>query len=86
MQAKSPIVRWGWFAAGVVLIWAFMFQLGPAMRDAVPEARAYGAHVADLGFNLGAVYYTDVELFAHANIGTRSTIEHMPRGPGPVAK
>ena len=86
-MSRNALSRWTWLLAGVALIWLFMFHMGPALRDSVPAFRDYAANVDQLGFNAGAVYYTDVDVVPRANLSTRSTFDYTPTGPvGHVAR
>ncbi len=84
MRMQSSVARWGGLLAGLLLIWLFMFQAGPALTQSITEFRQYAAHVDDLGFNTGAIYYTDVEIVAEGDLGYRTTVEYTPRGPSPL--
>ena len=84
MRMQSSVARWGGLLAGLLLIWLFMFQIGPALTQSISAFRHYAAHVQELGFNTGAIYYTDVEIVAKGDLGYRSTVEYTPRGPAPT--
>ncbi|MEG6549218.1 hypothetical protein V6C53_03120 [Desulfocurvibacter africanus] len=81
MRMNNPLARWGALLAGLALIWLFMFQAGPALTQHSSAFRQYAAHVDELDFNTGAIYYTDVEIVAEGDLGYRTTVEYTPRGP-----
>lgn len=65
---------------GALCIWAFLFVVGPAMR-VIPEVDAVCTYVLDTGMNASALYWTDVEETADAEINSIHTIYYAPTGP-----
>lgn len=57
-----------------------MFILAPGLKRISTIGRLT-AFVEESGIDAGALFYTEVEEAAYAEIGVRSTIEYMPAGP-----
>lgn len=81
MKQRGPIARWLALLAGIAMFWAFLFVLGPLVVDSSPRFSAFAAYVDQLGFNTGAIYYTDVEIVGNADVGARSSVAYPPHGP-----
>lgn len=81
MLMHKTLTRWITLLAGMSLIWFFMFYAGPALRDSVPDFKAYADYVEQNNLHAGAIYYTDVPIVAKGDLGYRSTVEYTPRGP-----
>lgn len=67
------------FGAGLVVIWIMVFHVCPAIIEAIPAYRAYGAQVERLELNTSDLFYNDVEAAGEAELHIRNTLRFMPR-------
>lgn len=75
----GPVRRWAAFAAGIFLIWLFMFVIAPWLQRS-PAIKPLADFVNESGINASALYYTGVEEVGDADMNIRSTMTYMPRG------
>lgn len=76
---KSSAKRYLSFASGVFIIWLFMFVLSPMLLKHVESASTLATFIEQNDINSGAIYWTDVEITANAELGARSTVTYLPK-------
>jgi hypothetical protein len=64
----------------LLLVWAFMFALAP-MLQALPTVRAIADSIDETGINASALYYTDLDETAEAEMFLRNAERYAPVGP-----
>ncbi len=72
--------KWAAFLTCCFLVWIFMFVAAPRLTDISLIGRLAG-FIEDSGIDAGALFYTEVEETAHAEIHARSIMEYPPAGP-----
>ena len=77
---KSSAKRFLSFASGVFIIWLFMFVFSPMLLKHVESANTLATFIEQNDINAGAIYWTDVEILADAELGARSTVTYLPKG------
>ena len=75
---KSSFTRYASFATGVFIIWLFMFVLSPMLLANSESAGTLATFINNNDINSGAIYWTDVEITADAELGARSTVTYLP--------
>lgn len=68
------------FISGVFIIWLFMFVLSPMLIEHVESAKTLATFIQQNDINSGAIYWSDVEITADAELGARSTVTYLPKG------
>ena len=76
---KSSVTRYLSFASGVFIIWLFMFVLSPMLLKHVDSAGTLATFIEQNDINSGAIYWSDVEITADAELGARSTVTYLPK-------
>ncbi|SIN70974.1 hypothetical protein [Halodesulfovibrio marinisediminis] len=77
---KSSVKRYLSFASGVFIIWLFMFVFSPMLLANVESASTLATFIEQNDINSGAIYWSDVEITADAELGARSTVTYLPKG------
>ncbi|MCG8531636.1 MAG: hypothetical protein MI749_13370 [Desulfovibrionales bacterium] len=76
---KSSAKRFLSFASGVLIIWFFMFVFSPLLLEHSESAGTLANFIEYHDINSGAIYWTDVEITADAELGARSTVTYLPK-------
>jgi len=69
--------RIGALLACILAILLLLFVIGPALKD-LPLVRPLATFVEERDIDAGALYYTDIEEFAEAEINMNHTMKYMP--------
>lgn len=81
-QPSERSRRIGLLILSIMLILLFMFGLAPQM-ERLPHVRPMVRFIEDRGIDATALYYTEIEEFAEAEINMQNTMDYLPRaGPG----
>ena len=67
--------RWMRLAAGVATIWLLVFVLAPWLQRWGPVGR-FHAHVERSGIDATALFYTEIEEFATADVVIRDIMKY----------
>jgi hypothetical protein len=79
----SGLIRLG---IAVTMLWIMVGHICPAVIEAIPPFRRYADELDRRGIHGGALFYTNVEENAEAELQIRNTIRFLPRGPLPPEK
>jgi len=71
--------RIGALLACILAVLLLMFVIGPALQD-LPLVRPLATFVEERDIDAGALYYTEIEEFAEAEINMNHTMKYMPAG------
>ena len=74
------VKRWAALVCCFSLVWFFIMVLAP-MFQKIPMVNTLTSYIEETGINASALYYTEVEEAAMAELGARGTIEFPPVGP-----
>ena len=77
---KSILKRLAALAASLLLIWFFMYHLGPWLKN-LPAVRPLMNFIEERGIDATALYYTDIEEFAEADVQMNHSMDYTPHGP-----
>ena len=72
--------KWAALVCGFCLVWLFILVLSPLFRR-IPMVDTMASYIGETGIDASALFYTEVEEAAMAELGARGTIEYPPRGP-----
>lgn len=67
------------FGLGIVVIWAMIYHVCPAIVEAIPAYKAYGDEIDRRGITTSALFYNDVKEAGEAELYIRNTLRFMPR-------
>lgn len=81
-MTKSLARRWMELLAGFGIIALFMFVIGPALRAQSESIDTFASYVDRTGVDTGAIWWSELEEVADAELGARSTVTYQPTGPG----
>lgn len=84
MQNRSLTRRITSFLLSCAAIWVFTYVAGPMLVNASDDFKTLGDFIVEENIDTGMFYYTDLEIVSHADHNSRSTIEYLPHGPGPM--
>lgn len=80
VRPSSSIRKWTALLCCFSLIWVFIFVVAPMFRK-IPMVNTLTSYIEETGINASALYYTEVEEAAVAELGARGTIKFPPVGP-----
>lgn len=77
-KTKKQLAGWGGLFAGFFCVWLFMYVIAPACKqiDAVDK---YTSYVRESGIDASALWWSEVEETATAEMGARAVVEYTPR-------
>jgi hypothetical protein len=71
-RPAGAIRRWLHFAFCLLLLWTFIFVLGPMLQQKIPAKES--------GIDAGAIYYTEVEEVGESDLAIRNTFRfYLPK-------
>ena len=73
-------LRWLVFCFGLMIIWFFMFMLLPWLQG-MPSVHAVIKHLKESNIDAGALFYTEVEEVANAEMSIHNMLSFTPCGP-----
>jgi len=65
---------------GFILIWVLMAHIGPLGEKTAP-IRPLIQFIEERNIDAGALYYTEIEEFAEADIHMNNSLDYSPSGP-----
>jgi hypothetical protein len=80
LKPGSTFGKWTALICGFCLIWLFILVVAPIFKK-IPMVNTLSSYIEETGIDAGALYYTEVEEAAMAELGTRGTIDYPPVGP-----
>jgi hypothetical protein len=86
IKKTSSTYRWAKLIVGVGILWGFVFIICPAITASSSAFSTMAKFIDASEVESGEFYYTDVEYCSQADLGSRSTFEHMPRSMTVVVK
>ena len=72
--------KWAALAAGIAVIWAFIFVIAPALQKN-EMVRPLAEYVRESGIDASALYYTEVQETGEAEVYLRDALRYGPEGP-----
>ena len=72
--------KWGTLAAGLAIVWAFMFIIAPQLQKN-ELVRPLAEYVRESGIEASALYYTGVQETGEAEAYLRDAFRYGPVGP-----
>ena len=79
IDKSSALYRWSKFFVGLAMFWCFTYVICPAITESSEDFKTMAKFIDDSGIETGEFFYTDIEVCGEADLGARSTFEHMPR-------
>ncbi|MDF1577382.1 MAG: hypothetical protein P1P81_02945 [Desulfobulbales bacterium] len=79
-KPSSTFAKWTALICGFCLVWLFILVVAPLFQK-IEMVKTLSAYVEETGIDAGALYYTEVEEAAMAELGSRGTMEYPPTGP-----
>lgn len=76
-KPKGPVRRYGGLALGILLVWVFMFHIGPWF-DQTEVMRPMVQFIDERGIKANMYFYTEVEEFAEASLNMDNTWAYTP--------
>jgi hypothetical protein len=86
INKTSAFYRWTKFIVGLAIFWSFTYVICPAITATSEDFTTMAKFIDDSGIETGEFYYTDIEVCGEADLGARSTFEHMPRSMNVAVK
>ena len=86
IDKSSAAYRWGKLVVGIAMFWCFVYVVCPAITASSEEFTTMAQFIEESGIETGEFFYTDIEVCGEADLGARSTFEHMPRSMNVAAK
>lgn len=80
MKPSSTFAKWTALVCGFCLIWLFILVVAPMFKE-IPMVNTLSSYIEENGIDASALYYTEVEEAAMAELGIRGTLEYPPVGP-----
>ncbi len=80
LPRESLMTRIGKLALCIAAVLFFIFFLGPWMEN-IPLIKNHVQLVNEQNIDASALYYTEIEQFADAEMNIENTIDYMPKGP-----
>ena len=74
------IKRISMLIAGILVLWLLISQVGPWI-DRRPSVKPLIDFIEENNIDASALYYTEIEEFAEADIQMNHTMDFAPRGP-----
>jgi hypothetical protein len=79
-RPAGAIRRWLHFAFCLLLLWTFIFVLGPMLQQKIPAIGILGNYIEESGIDAGAIYYTEVEEVGESDLAIRNTFRfYLPK-------
>ena len=72
--------KWAALAAGIAVIWAFIFVIAPALQKN-EMVQPLADYVRESGIDASALYYTEVQETGEAEVYLRDALAYPPTGP-----
>ncbi len=79
-KPPSAFSKWTALVCGFCLIWLFILLVAPLFNN-IPMVNTLSSYIEETGIDASALYYTEVEEAAMAELGARGTMEFPPLGP-----
>lgn len=79
-KPPSTFAKWTALICGFCLVWLFILVVAPLFQK-IEMVNTLTTYIEETGIDASALYYTEVEEAAMAELGTRGTMEHPPVGP-----
>lgn len=76
----TTLRKWAALAAGLAVIWAFIFVIAPALQKN-EMVRPLAEYVRESGIDASALYYTEVQETGEAEVYLRDAFKYAPAGP-----
>jgi hypothetical protein len=80
IRPSSWIRKWTALLCCFGLVWFFIMVLAPIFQK-IPMVNDLSSYIEETGIDASALYYTEVEEAAMAELGARGTIDYPPLGP-----
>jgi hypothetical protein len=74
----KQLTGWGGLLTGLLGIWLFMFVIAPACKQ-IDAVETYTSFVRESEINASALWWSEVEETATAEMGARAAVEYTPR-------
>ncbi len=78
---RRALYRWASFLSGIILIFIFVSVIAPWIM-ALPYMKPVNAVIQEKGIEANLYDYTEVELFADADVYMRHAMEDAPKDTG----
>jgi len=75
---RKRLVRWLHLIGCIILVWVFVFVIGPLCMKLDPISDM-AMHIEESGIDACGYWWSDVEVFADAEMFCRNTIKYLPR-------
>ena len=86
IDKTGVLYRWFKLVAGIAMFWCFTYVICPAITASSEDFATMATFIDDSGIETGEFFYTDIEVCGEADLGARSTFEHMPRSMNAAAE
>jgi len=80
MRSLPGYIKWLKFSIGILLIGIFMFGVGPLVLKN-EAAQILAQEIDEKEIEAGALWWSEVEIVADAEMNCRNTVEYLPKGP-----
>ena len=78
--STDKIKRLAALAASLLFLWFFVYRIAPWL-DKRPAIEPLVGFIKERGIDATALYYTEIEEFAEADIQINHSMTYSPRGP-----